>query len=496
MIFLAHLAALQIVVPMLAAPICIVLRRPLITWGFAAIVSLISFVISLSLLWQVQTNGAFSYAIGNWSPPWGIEYRVDELAAYMLVIISAMGAAVMLFARNSIEAEVEHARIYLFYTCYLLSLTGLLGMVITGDVFNLFVFLEISSLSSYAMIAIGRGRRSLMAAYQYLILGTVGATFYVIGIGLVYSLTGTLNMADLARVLPQAAGYRTFEVALAFITVGIGLKLAMFPLHKWLPDAYSYAPSAVSAFLASTATKVALYVLIRLFFTVFGEDFLTEGIPVADVLLVTAIAAMFSGSAVAIWQTDLKRSLAYSSVAQIGYMVLGVSLVTSAGMAAGLLHLFNHALMKACLFMALGAVFYRLKSVSIHDMQGIARQMPLTMAAFVVGGLSLIGVPMTAGFISKWYLMLASFQDGRWWLAVLIVLSSLLAVVYIWRVVEAAYLRPRPLGAPTVSEAPLSLLVPLWGLAAANIWFGLDTSYSYGAAVWAADALFAAGGAQ
>lgn len=134
----------------------------------------------------------------------------------------------------------------------------------------------------------------MMAAYQYLILGTVGATFYVIGIGLVYSLTGTLNMADLARVLPQAAGYRTFEVALAFITVGIGLKLAMFPLHKWLPDAYSYAPSAVSAFLASTATKVALYVLIRLFFTVFGEDFLTEGIPVADVLLVTAIAAMFS----------------------------------------------------------------------------------------------------------------------------------------------------------------------------------------------------------
>ncbi|WP_404378989.1 monovalent cation/H+ antiporter subunit D family protein [Caenispirillum salinarum] len=494
MTLLPHLAALQVVIPLLAAPICMMLRRPGPAWGFATLVALTDFVISLVLLWQVQTGGAFSYAIGNWAAPWGIEYRVDALAAYMLVIISAMGAAVMLFARRSIEAEIQHERIYLFYTCYLLCLTGLLGMVITGDAFNLFVFLEISSLSSYAMIAMGRGRRALAASFHYLILGTVGATFYVIGIGLVYALTGTLNMADLSRLLPEAAGYRTLEVALAFITVGVALKLALFPLHKWLPDAYSYAPSVVSAFLASTATKVALYVLIRLFFTVFGANYLTEGIPVAEVLLVTAIAAMFSGSAVAIWQADLKRSLAYSSVAQIGYMVLGVALISAAGMAAGLLHLFNHALMKACLFLALGAVFYRLKSVNIRDMEGIARQMPLTMGAFVVGGLSLIGVPLTAGFISKWYLMLASFQDGRWWLAVLIVLSSLLAVVYVWRVVEAAYLRPRPHGAPAVREAPVSLLAPLWGLALANIWFGLDTSYSYGAARWAAEALFRAGG--
>lgn len=347
------------------------------------------------------------------------------------------------------------------------------------------------------MIAVGRGRRSLTAAYHYLILGTVGATFYVIGIGLVYALTGTLNMSDLSRLLPQAAGYRTLEVALAFITVGVALKLALFPLHKWLPDAYSYAPSVVSAFLASTATKVALYVLIRLFFTVFGVDYLTTGIPVADVLLVTAIAAMFSGSAVAIWQADLKRSLAYSSVAQIGYMVLGVALISTAGMAAGLLHLFNHALMKGCLFLALGAVFYRLKSVNIRDMEGIARDMPLTMGAFVVGGLSLIGVPLTAGFISKWYLMLASFQDGRWWAG-----RAHCVVEPFGRRLCLACGRGR---LPTASPAWCTGLarstaqpglVPLWGLALANIWFGIDTSYSHGAAQWAAKALFAVGGAQ
>lgn len=485
----ANLAALQVVIPLLAAPVAIVMRQPVVAWAWATIVSVIAFACSIGLLLQVQAGGTISYEIGAWPPPWGIEYRVDLLAAYMLVLISGIGAAVLVYARESVEAEIDPPRIYLFYVCYLLCLTGLLGMVITGDAFNLFVFLEISSLSSYAMIAMGRNRRALAAAYQYLVLGTVGATLYVIGVGLLYMLTGTLNMADLATLVPQADAYRTMEVALAFLTVGLALKLALFPLHKWLPDAYSHAPSVVTAFLASTATKVALYVVIRLFFTIFGEQYLLEDLPVANVLLIAAIAAMFSGSAVAIWQGDLKRSLAYSSVAQIGYMVLGVALVSAAGVAAGLLHLFNHALMKACLFMALGAVFYRIGSVHIRDMEGIARQMPFTMAAFVVGGLSLIGVPLTAGFISKWYLMLASFEDGRWWLAVLIVLSSLLAVIYVWRVVEAAYLRPRPHGAPAVREAPLGLLLPTWGLAAANIWFGLDTGFSYGVARAAAAAL-------
>ncbi|SOD96703.1 monovalent cation/H+ antiporter subunit D family protein [Caenispirillum bisanense] len=489
---LANLAALQVVIPLLAAPIGIALRPATLAWAWATLVAIAAFACSVGLFLQVQTGGPISYAIGGWEPPWGIEYKVDALSTFMLVLISGIGASVLLYARRSVEAEIDPPRIYLFYVAYLLCLSGLLGMVITGDAFNVFVFLEISSLSSYAMIAMGKSRRALAAAYHYLILGTVGATFYVIGVGMVYMLTGTLNMDDLARLMPQAAGYRTLEVALAFFTVGLALKLALFPMHKWLPDAYTYAPSVVTAFLASTSTKVGLYVMIRVFFTVFGAPYMTEGIPVADVLVVLALAAMFSGSAVAIWQGDLKRSLAYSSVAQIGYMVLGVALISVAGMTAGLLHLFNHALMKAALFLALGAVFLRIGSVHIQDMQGIARQMPITMACFVVGGLSLIGVPLTAGFISKWYLMLAAFQDGRWWLAVLIVLSSLLAVVYVWRVVEAAYLRPRPQGAPVATEAPLSLLLPMIGMAAANIWFGIDTSFSMTAAEAAARAALGA----
>ena len=212
------------------------------------------------------------------------------------------------------------------------------------------------------------------------------------------------------------------------------------------------------------------------------------------VLMPFAIAAMFVGSAVAIFEPDIKRMLAYSSVAQIGYMILGISLATSLGVAAGLLHLFNHALIKGALFLAMGCVFYRIGSVQLADMAGLGKRMPWTMGAFVAGGLSLIGVPATVGFISKWYLILAALEKGWWWVAVLVLLSSLLAIVYVWRVVEVAYFKDAPDGATEVREAPLVMLVPTWTLIAANIYFGLDTRVSVGIALKAAKSLVGAGG--
>jgi len=487
-----HLPALQVVLPLLAAPICILLRRPGLCWALATLVSWLSLAVTVALLLQVQDSGVISYHLGGWEPPWGIEYRVDLANAFVLLIVTVISAVVLPFARTSVGAEIPREKAYLFYSMYLLCFTGLLGIAITGDAFNVFVFLEISSLSSYVLISLGKDRRALTAAYQYLIMGTIGATFYLIGVGLLYAMTGTLNMADLAERIPAVADTRTVHAAFAFLLIGIALKAAIFPLHLWLPNAYCYAPSVVTAFLAATATKVSIYVLLRVIFTVFGSFYGFNVLEFDLILAVLAAAAMVVASTVAIFQTNVKRLLAYSSVAQIGYMVLGISLGSVVGLTGGIVHLFNHAMMKGGLFLAMGCVFYRLGSTQIHDMAGLARVMPWTMAAFVIGGLSLIGVPLTTGFISKWILVQAALEDGIWWAAVLVVFSSLLAVAYVWRVVEAAYFQPRPEAAIPVGEAPLAMLIPTWILILANLYFGVDTSVTVGVARQAAEALVGA----
>ncbi|UCH75677.1 MAG: monovalent cation/H+ antiporter subunit D family protein [Rhodospirillales bacterium] len=484
-----HFPALQVVLPLLAAPVCVLLRGARLSWLAALSVSWAAFAIAALLLAEVLAGGPLSYALGGWAPPWGIEFRVDAPNAFVLLIVAGIGAIVTLYAPKSVAREVGEERAHLFYTAYLLCLAGLLGVTITGDAFNLFVFLEISSLSSYILISLGQDRRALYAAYQYLILGTIGATLYLIGVGLLYQATGTLNMVDLAQRLASLHDVRGVRVAFAFLAVGLSLKLALFPLHLWLPNAYTYAPSAVTAFLAATATKVAVYALLRFLFTVFGAEFSFSALPMGPPIAMLAVLAMFTASIVAIFQENIKRMLAYSSVAQIGYMMLGISLVTVEGLTASILHVFNHALMKGALFLAMGCIYYRISSVHIADFAGLAKRMPWTMAAFVGGGLSLIGVPLTAGFISKWYLVLAALDRDLWPVAALIVLSSLLAVIYVWRVVEQAYFRPPPPGHDTREEAPLALLIPTWMLVAANVYFGVHAGLTVRAAGRAAQTL-------
>ena len=412
------------------------------------------------------------------------------LAFFVLVIVSAIGSITVPYMAKSVAREVPEERQYLFYLMYLLCFAGLLGIAITGDAFNLFVFLEVSSLSSYVLISMGKDRRALTASFRYLIMGTLGATFYIIGVGLMYMMTGTLNIADLATLIPAVVDTRTILAALAFLTVGLCLKVALFPLHLWLPNAYTYAPSAVTVFLASTATKVAIYALIRVYFTIFGQVDVVNASAVQQIWLILAIAGMFMGSVVAIYQTNIKRMLAYSSVAQIGYIVLGLSFVSTTGVAAGIVHLFNHALMKGALFMVMGNIMLCVGSTRLEDMAGIAKRMPLTMAAFVGGGLSLIGVPSTVGFVSKWYLVQAALDDGLWFVAVLILASSLLAIIYIWRVVEVAYFRePATTADSGWKEAPASMLIPTWILVLASVYFGIDGSRAMDIALTTADFL-------
>jgi multicomponent Na+:H+ antiporter subunit D len=488
-----HLPALQVVLPLLSASLIVLVRRPGFARLLATAVSGAGLAIALALFVRVGEVGVISYAIGSWPPPWGIEYRVDALSAFVLVLVSLIGAVAMPYARVSVAAELPLEQEYLFFAMYCLCLTGLLGITITGDVFNLFVFLEISSLSTYVLIALGQKRKALFAAYQYLVMGTIGATFYVIGVGLLYLMTGTLNLADLAERLPAVKELRPVLAALAFITVGIGLKLALFPLHQWLPNAYAYAPSLVTAFLAAKATKVSVYVLMRYYFTVFGESLVFRALPFQELLLALSVIAVFTMSLVAVFQSDLKRMFAYSSVAQIGYITLGIGLGNTAGLTGAIAHLFNHGITKGALFMLAGGISLRCGEATFARIAGLGRRMPLTSFGIVLAGLSLIGVPATAGFTTKWYLVAGALEHGYWWLAALIVASSLIAVAYVWRFVEAAYLQAPGPDAPRPGEMPLSMLVPAWILVAGCIYFGLETSFNIGAAQTAAEFLLRRG---
>lgn len=487
----AHLPALQVVVPLLAAPFCAIFRKGPLAWLIALAANWAAAAIAVALLLKVRDGAILSYMMGGWPAPLGIEYRVDIVNAFVLLVVAGLGAVIIPFARRSVAAEIAENRQAWFYTMYLLCLAGLLGVTITGDAFNIFVFLEISSLASYVMIAMGRDRRALTAAYRYLIMGTIGATFIVVGIGLLWTLTGTLNIADLAsriRSIDNAPGVLS---ALAFLAVGISLKLALFPLHLWLPNAYAYAPSVASAFLAGTATKVAIYLFLRFFFTVFGGTEWFGASPMGEILIVLSLAAMFAASTVALFQNDIKRMLAYSSVGQIGYITLGIGMASKTALTASVIHLFNHGLMKAGLFLLIGCIVYRLKLFKIEELAGIGRKMPLTMAGFTLLGLGMLGTPGTVGFISKWYLGLAAVEEGWWWMVALIVSSSLITLLYVGRVIEIAYFRKPTPAVELVREAPASMLIPAWLLVALSIWFGIDAGGMVGFAQRAAQALVA-----
>lgn len=484
-----HLPILVVLVPLLGAVLAALSRNGAAAWFIALLASAATAVVGFWLLVRVQAEGMISYRLGGWAPELGIEYRVDAVNAFIIVLVGIVALLTMIYARRSVLAEIIPERVAWFYTMMLLCIAGLLGIAVTGDAFNAFVFLEVSSLATYTLIALGRDRRALVAAYQYLIVGTIGATFYVIGVGLIYLSTGTLNLGLIVERLATIEGSRALIVAEAFIAVGICLKLALFPLHAWLPNAYAYAPSSAAVLLASTATKVAVYLLARFLFTVFGGHVDLGAIPIGTMLIVLSVAAMFIASAAAVFQNDVKRLLAFSSVGQIGYITLGLALANPTGLTGGLLHLFNHALMKGAAFMAIGAIVYRSGTAKLDELSGIGRTMPWTAAALTIAGFGLIGVPGTSGFVSKYYLILGAFEAGYGWLAILIVASSVIAVLYVGRIVEVMWFREPALAARECSEAPAELLLPMLVLAGATVFFGIDAQWPAGLASAAANTL-------
>jgi multicomponent Na+:H+ antiporter subunit D len=487
----SQLPALQVIVPLLTAPVAAFLRPRHLAWAAATLASLMAFGIAVQLAITTGDGSVQRYDMGGWPAPYGIELAIDSLGALILLIITGASTLALIAGRGAIDAEMEEHRQPLFYAAWLMVVAGLSGIAITGDAFNVFVFMEISSLATYILIAGGTDRRSLTAVFKYLVMGTIGATFYLIGVGLIYMMTGTLNFADMEARIGDVGHIAPVHLAAAFIIVGLALKAAMFPLHVWLPNAYAYAPNAVTAFIAACSTKVAILVLLRFDFFVFMGNIADHATQFALFVGPLAVLGILFGSGVAIFESNLKRMLGYSSVAQLGYILLGASFVDRAGLMAGILHMFNHALAKGALFLGIVALGYRLTRFDRSDLQGIARRMPWTMTAFTIAAFSLIGVPGTAGFISKWYLVTAAFAQGTLGIALVavIIASSLMAVIYLWRVLEPAWFGTPSHDTAQAREAPLGVLAIVWIGAALNVWFGLFPAFPVGMAEVAANEL-------
>ncbi len=482
-----NLPALIVALPLVMAVIVSLLPNGRLAWGTAAITTAAVFAVSLANA-AASHGQKISYALGGWPPPWGIEFVTDGASALMTIVLSGLSFVSTIYAKALFEKEIAPHNLARVYGAWLLMIGGLLGLVMTADAFNLFVFLEISSLSAVILVSMGAdaNRRALPAAYNYLIIGAIGATFYVTGVGFLYAVTGTLNMHDLAARLPEATLAPMF-VGLAFMVAGIMTKAAMFPMHIWLPAAYGYSPSAVAVLLAAISTKASIYVLMRIFFTIFA------GIDDVGVLILTwiiiplSLAAIFFGTILAIFERDLRHLLAQSSIAQIGYITLGIGIGTKAGVSAAFIHITNHAMIKGGIFMAVGGLFYALqKRVTMTSIEGLGRAMPITSAALLICGLSLVGLPLTAGFISKVYLILATLDAGYFLITAMVVISSALSLVYIGKIIEAMFLRPAPDGF-TASENPW-IYLPLWAVALANIYFGVHAAPIVDMAMAAADA--------
>lgn len=471
----AQLPALQIVVPMLTAPLLVLMRVRGLPWLTATAASLMAFAIAVALMLETLGGNTLSYAMGNWAPPYGIELRIDVFNALLLMVVTGASSVALLAGRASLDRDIPEGKQPLFFSAWLLAVSGLSGIAASGDAFNIFVFMEIASLASYILVAAGPDRRALTAVFKYLVMGTIGATFYLIGVGLIYMMTGTLNLADMAGRLADVSDYKPILTAAGFITVGLALKAAVFPLHAWLPNAYTFAPNMVTVFIAACSTKVSIYVLLRFDFVVFQGALANHEIRFASFLMPLALLGMLAGSAVAMFERDLKRLLAWSSVAQLGYIMLGASLVSVTGLTAAVVHIFNHALIKAALFLAVACLGMRLSGLRLDRLGGAGQAMPLTMAAFLLAALSLVGVPGTAGFISKWYLISAALEQGPLGglLVAAILVSSLMAVAYVWRIVEAAWFQAPVADGPPLREAPAWMLAVTCAVALANLGFGL-----------------------
>jgi multicomponent Na+:H+ antiporter subunit D len=443
---------------------------------WSALVPLLgSAVLGCLLITRFHADTVILYQLGDWPPPLGIELRVDYLSFFLMLLIAGIGLLALIYSRRYIVKEVSGNRLVAYYVLILLIVGGLLGFVAAGDIFNLFVFMEIVAISSYSLVAITAGHRAVRAALRYLLMGAPASIIILLGIGFLYQATGSLNFAELTGLIARS-GYRDILIAsFVLFVIGFGVKGALFPLHIWLPDAHSIAPSPVSAVLSGLVVESAAFAILRIAYSVFTTGSADLIRTTFQAVAILAAAGLLFGGVMALLQKDLKLMLAYSTISHVGYIFLGITTFNQEGVAGGMFHMLDHGLAKACLFLCAGSFIYKKGYRRIEDLKGAWRQMPWTAAAFGVAAFSLVGVPPTAGFIGKWYLVLGNAEAGNWAYVAIILIGSLLGAFYCFRVLYYMFFQPGPEGmwSASADDSPEPMLVPIWILAGATLFFGI-----------------------
>ena len=428
-------------------------------------------VVSILNLISVINHGEVRYAFSGWTAPLGIEWVADGLASVILMTLSLLGLLALIFTGPTSPKDLG-GRIVHYYILILLLISALTGIVFAGDLFNLFVFLEVAAISSYALIGVAGGR-ALFAAFRYLVLGTLGASLYLLGVSYFYAASGTLNMADMAEKLPQLLTSKAVVGGLLFMFIGLGIKMALVPFHAWLPDAYTYAPESISPILAALVTKVALLGWVRIIYWVLGAKAIVYDIPVLLLVGILGTLAAVIGAVLALSQRNIKMMFAYGGISHIGIILIGVSQGNHTGFVGGVFYLLNDAVMQAALFFLAGVAFCQYGVRTVEDIGQIGRQAPWFTGALVVVALGMIGLPPTGGFFGKWYIILGALEANNYIAVAAVLLSTLLTLAYFVKLFEAIFRQPATQSEKLPGEIPFPYKLSVGITAAAVMILGL-----------------------
>ncbi|MEC9205922.1 MAG: proton-conducting transporter membrane subunit [Pseudomonadota bacterium] len=475
---MSQLPILIIVLPLLMVPICLFIRHKDYVYTLSLGISFVSLILVCFLFYEVNIYGTILYELGGWQAPVGIRLQADLLSCYFLLLINFMSFICMLSGKEIVTKQINSQNIYLFYIAWLLCNIGFSGIILTNDIFNLFVFLEISSLSTYFLISQGMHKGSNIVALQYLFVGSIGAVFILLGIGIIYAHLGTLNMTDISEKFMHIEIPRSLIFSIGLLIIGVAIKSAIFPLHTWLIRTYAYSPSIIVAYFAGTSTKVGIYILIRVFLDILNSINPLEEYSLIQLILFISVIGVLLSTTYAIKQVDLKKMLAFSSIAQLSYIVIALMVFTNESVIASLVHVFNHSIIKTGLFLIIATIFVTNQQVETNDLAGLGKKYPYMMSAFVILSFGLIGIPLTSGFISKWYLVTSILDSNFWYLSIIVLLTSFMTLFYIWKLIEKIYF------VQTNNTKTGSVLVHqglgVFVLAALTLYLGIDTTFTVG----------------
>jgi len=451
-----------IILPLMGGMACFLF--PAISTALGLLTSLTIFTCVAGLSWQLQDAGAQRYAMGGWGAPLGIDLYADGLSLLMLVMTALVGLGISVYSSRYFSRDKANH----FWPLWLFLWAALNALFLSADIFNLYVTLELLGLAAVALVALAGGAQALTSAMRYLLVSLLGSLFYLLGVALLYHSFGSLDIAILAqRVEPSPAVW----VAVGLISTGLLLKTALFPLHFWLPPAHASAPAPVSALMSALVVKASFYILLRMWLEIFP----IVGASFAQLLGLLGAAAVLWGGIQALRQTRLKLLIAYSTVSQLGYLFLAFPLGTSLAWQGALYMLLSHAMAKAALFMAAGNI----QAVAGHDriaeLDPITQHLPLTLTAFSLAGISIMGLPPSGGFIAKWLLLQASIQSGQWWWAIILILGGLLAAAYVFKVIGHVFTHDQPMS--EAKEVPATMEWTALVLALIAVLLGLFTSW-------------------